>query len=56
MERPMKSGSEWGTPLNLAALEERLEQGAQVVTLVHNETSAGIKNPARGSRPHCKKA
>jgi aspartate aminotransferase-like enzyme len=39
--------SEWGTPLNLAALEERLEQGAQVVTLVHNETSAGIKNPAQ---------
>jgi aspartate aminotransferase-like enzyme len=39
--------SEWGTPLNLAALEERLEQGVQVVTLVHNETSAGIKNPAQ---------
>ncbi|MFA5348222.1 MAG: alanine--glyoxylate aminotransferase family protein [Methanoregula sp.] len=40
-------GSDWGTPLNLAALEERLEQGAEVVTLVHNETSAGIKNPAQ---------
>jgi len=39
--------SDWGTPLNLGALEERLEQGAQVVTLVHNETSAGIKNPAQ---------
>jgi aspartate aminotransferase-like enzyme len=39
--------SEWGTPLNLAALEERLDQGAEVVTLVHNETSAGIKNPAQ---------
>ena len=39
--------SEWGTPLNLGALEERLEQGVQVVTLVHNETSAGIKNPAQ---------
>jgi len=38
--------SEWGTPLDLAALEERLEAGAEVVTLVHNETSAGIKNPA----------
>ena len=38
--------SDWGTPLNLAALEERLEAGAQAVTLVHNETSAGIKNPA----------
>src|SRR5512136_3157704 len=40
-------GSAWGTPLNLTALEERLEQGAQVITLVHNETSAGIKNPAK---------
>ena len=39
--------SDWGTPLNLGALEEKLEQGAQVVTLVHNETSAGIKNPAQ---------
>ena len=39
--------SPWGTPLNLAALEERLAQGAGVVTLVHNETSAGIKNPAQ---------
>ena len=38
--------SEWGTPLDLAALEARLEAGAQMVTLVHNETSAGIKNPA----------
>ena len=38
--------SEWGTPLDLAALEGWLEQGAQVVTLVHNETSVGIKNPA----------
>jgi aspartate aminotransferase-like enzyme len=38
--------SDWGTPLNLGALKERLEAGAQVVTLVHNETSAGIKNPA----------
>ena len=39
-------GSAWGTPLDLAALQEKLESGAEVVTLVHNETSAGIKNPA----------
>jgi aspartate aminotransferase-like enzyme len=39
--------SEWGTPLDLAALEAQLEKGAEVVTLVHNETSAGIKNPAQ---------
>ncbi|MFA5331737.1 MAG: alanine--glyoxylate aminotransferase family protein [Methanoregula sp.] len=38
--------SEWGTPLDLAGLEAQLEAGAEVVTLVHNETSAGIKNPA----------
>ncbi|MEN6442322.1 MAG: alanine--glyoxylate aminotransferase family protein [Methanoregula sp.] len=39
--------SEWGTPVNLAALEEQLKAGAEIVTLVHNETSAGIKNPAQ---------
>ncbi len=38
--------SEWGTPLDLSALERELEAGAEVVTMVHNETSAGIKNPA----------
>ncbi|MCK9298254.1 alanine--glyoxylate aminotransferase family protein [Methanoculleus sp. YWC-01] len=38
--------SGWGTPLDLAALERELEAGAEVVTMVHNETSAGIKNPA----------
>jgi aspartate aminotransferase-like enzyme len=38
--------SEWGTPVNFEALKAQLEAGAQVVTLVHNETSAGIKNPA----------
>ncbi|MBP1928828.1 aspartate aminotransferase-like enzyme [Methanolinea mesophila] len=39
-------GSEWGTPLDLAGLEAALQDGAEVVTLVHNETSAAIKNPA----------
>ncbi|MDI9633361.1 MAG: alanine--glyoxylate aminotransferase family protein [Methanolinea sp.] len=38
--------SPWGTPLDLGRLEEALGAGAEVVTLVHNETSAGIKNPA----------
>jgi aspartate aminotransferase-like enzyme len=47
--------SEWGTPLNLAALEAQLEKGAQVVTLVHNETSAGIKNPAQEVGRLCRK-
>jgi aspartate aminotransferase-like enzyme len=47
--------SEWGTPLNLAALEEQLGKGAQIVTLVHNETSAGIKNPAQEIGKLCRK-
>jgi aspartate aminotransferase-like enzyme len=38
--------SEWGTPLDLGALERELKAGAEVVTMVHNETSAGIRNPA----------
>jgi aspartate aminotransferase-like enzyme len=42
----MEIESAWGTPLNLELLETQLEEGAEVVTLVHNETSVGIKNPA----------
>jgi aspartate aminotransferase-like enzyme len=38
--------SSWGTPLDLERLETALEEGADLITLVHNETSAGIKNPA----------
>ncbi len=38
--------SPWGTPLDLEALEKCLEAGDRMVTLVHNETSAGIRNPA----------
>jgi aspartate aminotransferase-like enzyme len=38
--------SDWGTPLDLNELERQLADGAEMVTLVHNETSAGIKNPA----------
>ncbi|MHC1626501.1 MAG: pyridoxal-phosphate-dependent aminotransferase family protein [Methanoculleaceae archaeon] len=41
---PVTSG--WGEPLDIGALESALEEGAEVVTMVHNETSAGIKNPA----------
>ena len=47
--------SEWGTPVNLEALKEQLEAGAQVVTLVHNETSAGIRNPAEEIGKLCRK-
>ncbi len=38
---------EWGNSIELEKVEQALEQGAQVVTLVHNETSTGILNPAR---------
>jgi aspartate aminotransferase-like enzyme len=38
--------SDWGAPLDLDGLERALEEGAELVTLVHNETSSGIKNPA----------
>ena len=47
--------SEWGTPVNLEALKAQLEAGAQVVTLIHNETSVGIKNPAEEIGKLCKK-
>jgi aspartate aminotransferase-like enzyme len=47
--------SEWGTPVDLEALKAQLEGGAQVVTLVHNETSAGIKNPAEEIGKLCRK-
>lgn len=38
--------SEWGLPIDLELVKEKLEEGAKAVTLVHNETSAGILNPA----------
>ncbi|MBP2133511.1 aspartate aminotransferase-like enzyme [Methanomicrobium sp. W14] len=47
--------SEWGTPLPLEKLEEELENGAEAVTLVHNETSAAILNPAGEVGRLCKK-
>ncbi|MDH7509925.1 MAG: alanine--glyoxylate aminotransferase family protein [Methanolinea sp.] len=47
--------SPWGTPLDLVRLEEALEGGAEMVTLVHNETSAGIKNPAQKVGSLCRK-
>jgi len=47
--------SEWDHPLNLEALKESLENGAEVVTLVHNETSAAILNSAEEVSKLCKK-
>jgi aspartate aminotransferase-like enzyme len=38
--------SEWGSPLNHEGFKEALENGAEVATLVHNETPAAIHNPA----------
>lgn len=37
---------EWGQSVNLDLVEEKLAEGAKAVTMVHNETSAGIRNPA----------
>lgn len=37
---------EWGFPVDLEKVKEKLEEGAKAITLVHNETSAGILNPA----------
>jgi len=37
---------EWGTSVDLDVVEEKLSEGAKAVTMVHNETSAGIRNPA----------
>ena len=37
---------EWGLPVDLEQVKEKLEEGAKAITLVHNETSAGIMNPA----------
>ncbi len=47
--------SDWGTPLPLEALAASLEAGAEVVTLVHNETSTGIRNPAHEVGKLCRK-
>ena len=47
--------SEWGTPVDLEALKARLEAGTEIVTLVHNETSAGIRNPAEEIGKLCRK-
>jgi aspartate aminotransferase-like enzyme len=37
---------EWGTSVDLEVVKEKLEGGAKAIALVHNETSAGILNPA----------
>lgn len=37
---------EWGQSVDLDLVEEKLSEGAKAVTMVHNETSAGIRNPA----------
>ena len=47
--------SEWGTPLDLEGLRTALEDGCEVVTMVHNETSAGILNPGAEVGKICRK-
>jgi aspartate aminotransferase-like enzyme len=38
---------EWGAGIDLEVVEEKLSEGAKAITMVHNETSAGIMNPAK---------
>jgi aspartate aminotransferase-like enzyme len=47
--------SEWGTPLDLETLKAELDNGCEVVTMVHNETSAGILNPGADVGKICRK-
>ncbi len=39
--------AEWGHSFDLDEVETKLQEGAKVLTLVHNETSTGILNPAK---------
>ena len=47
--------SEWGTPVNLEEIKRHLEEGANAVAVVHNETSVGMTNPVREISKLCKK-
>ena len=47
--------SEWGAPLDLIRLEAELEAGCEIVTMIHNETSAGVLNPAEAVGKLCRK-
>lgn len=39
--------NEWGHSFDLNEVEKKLEEGAKSITLIHNETSVGIQNPAK---------
>ncbi|MCD5409338.1 MAG: alanine--glyoxylate aminotransferase family protein [Methanocellales archaeon] len=43
---PIPVEYEWGSHIELDDVEDALEKGASAVTMVHNETSVGIVNPA----------
>jgi len=47
--------SEWGAPVDLEEIKRHLEEGADAVTVVHNETSVGMTNPVREISKLCKK-
>jgi len=38
---------EWGSSFNLEKVEEAITPSTKAITFVHNETSTGIRNPAR---------
>lgn len=39
--------NKWGHSFDLNEVEKKLEEGAKSITLIHNETSTGIQNPAK---------
>ncbi len=38
---------EWGTSIDLEAVERSIAEGSEAIAFVHNETSTGILNPAK---------
>ncbi|MDI6889036.1 MAG: alanine--glyoxylate aminotransferase family protein [Methanocellales archaeon] len=44
---PIPVEYEWGSPIELNDVEDALEKGVSAITMVHNETSVGMLNPAK---------
>jgi len=47
--------ADWGTSIEVEQVEQALETGADVVTLVHNETSTGMTNDVQQIGALCRK-
>jgi len=44
---PIPVEYDWGNPVELGDVEDALEKGTSIITMVHNETSVGMLNPAK---------